>query len=169
MSTNSSRWILLIRLSGIGNIASPMNKPVGMLVGGSGVVICSVLIGGTCVGGTCVAVAWMSGGGLGSVTIGTVPSWGAGGTMPISGWPMYGVELLIIGSQCNILLRILSFLVPYCVYSFAVPLWCHMLLCACWPVFTPGQVVCCYCILGIASCDAHCFVLLYACCTAHAA
>ena len=91
-----------------------MNKPVGMLVGGSGVVICNVLIGGTCVGGTCVggtcvAVTWMSGGGLGSATIGTVPSWEAGGTMPISGWPMYGRELLIIGCQCNILLRILSF------------------------------------------------------------
>ena len=33
-----------------GPIASPMNKPVGMLVGGSGVVICNVLIGRTCVG-----------------------------------------------------------------------------------------------------------------------
>ena len=109
MSTNSSRWILLIRLSGIGSIASPMNKPVGMLVGGSGVVLCKVLVGGTCVGGTCVAVAWMSGGGLGSAIIGTVPSWEAGGTMPISGWPMCGIELLIIGSQCNILLRISSF------------------------------------------------------------
>ena len=29
--------------------------------------------------------------------------------MPISGWAMYGIELLIIGSQCNILLRISSF------------------------------------------------------------
>ena len=48
----------------------------------------------------------MSGGGLGSAIIGAVPSWEAGGTMPISGWPMYGIELLIIGSQCNILLRI---------------------------------------------------------------
>ena len=48
----------------------------------------------------------MSGGGLGSVIIGTVSSWEAGGTMPISGWPMYGIELLIIGSQRNILLRI---------------------------------------------------------------
>ena len=82
-----------------------MNKPVGMLVGGSGVALCKVLVGETCVCGTCVEVAWMSGGGLGSVIIGTVPSWEAGGTMPISGWPIYGIELLIIGSQCNILLR----------------------------------------------------------------
>ena len=45
-----------------------MNKPVGVLVGGSGgVVICNVFIGGTCVGGTCVAVAWMSGGVDGSM------------------------------------------------------------------------------------------------------
>ena len=48
----------------------------------------------------------MSGGGLGSAIIGAVPSWQAGGTMPISGWPMYGIELLIIGSQRNILLRL---------------------------------------------------------------
>ena len=48
----------------------------------------------------------MSGGGLSSVIIGTVSSWEAGGTMPISGWPMYGIELLIIGSQRNILLRV---------------------------------------------------------------
>ena len=82
-----------------------MNKPMGMLVGGSGVALCKVLVDGTCIGGTCIEVAWMSGGGLGSVIIGTVPSWEAGGTMPISGWSMYGIELLIIGSQCNILLR----------------------------------------------------------------
>ena len=105
-----------------------MNKPVGMLVGGSGVVLCKVLVGGTCIGGACIAVAWMSGGGLGSAIIGTVPSWAAGGTMPISGWPMYGIELLIIGSQCNILLRICTVL---CIY--AVPLWCPMVLCTCWP------------------------------------
>ena len=107
---------------------------MGMLVGGSGVVLCKVLVGGTCVGGTCIAVAWMSGGGLGSAIIGTVPSWEAGGTMPISGWPMYGIELLIIGSQCNILLRVSSFFffgTVLCIY--AVPLWCPMLLCACWP------------------------------------
>ena len=94
-----------------------MNKPVGMLVGGSGVALCKVLIGGICVGGTCVEVAWMSGGGLGSVIIGTVPSWEAGGTMPISGWPIYGIELLIIGSQCNILLSISRIEIKY--YSVA--------------------------------------------------
>ena len=51
-----------------------MNKPVGMLVGGFGVVLCKVLVGGTCVGGICVAVAWLSRGGLGRAIIGTVPS-----------------------------------------------------------------------------------------------
>ena len=58
----------------------------------------------------------MSVGGLGSAIIGTVPSWEAGGTMPISGWPMYGIELLIIGSQRNILLRLYIYIyvaVPY--------------------------------------------------------
>ena len=120
-----------------------MNKPVGMLVGGSGVALCKVLIGGICVGGTCVEVAWMSGGGLGSVIIGTVPSWEAGGTMPISGWPIYGIELLIIGSQCNILLRKYKCHAFFFFFLFFVFLWggtilciyamSPMLLCACWP------------------------------------
>ena len=120
-----------------------MNKPVGMLVGGSGVVLCKVLVGGSCVGGICVAVVWMSGGGLDSAIIGTVPSWEAGGMMPISGWPMYGIELLIIGSRCNILLRILSFwyrtvdicrtsVVPHAAMLFLDP-----------TAYTAGQVVCC--------------------------
>ena len=151
MSTNSSHWILLIRLSGIGSIASLINKPVGMLVGGSGVALCKVLVGGTCIGGTCVEVAWMSGGGLGSVIIGTVPSWEAGGTMPISGWPIYGIELLIIGSQCNILLRkykchaffFVCFFcggVPYCVYMPCLPC-CYVLVGL--TAYTAGQVACC--------------------------
>ena len=139
MSTNSSRWNLLIRLLGIGSIASPMNKPVGMLIGVS-VMLCKVLVGGTCVGGTCVAVAWMSGGGLGSAII---------GTMPISGWPMYGIQLLVIGSQCNILLRLSLF--------FCTILCILLYLCG---------APCCYALVGHAAC---CFMLPCACCTTRAA
>ena len=61
-----------------------MNKPVGMLVGGSGVVLCKLLVGGTC-----VAVAWVSGGGLDSAIIGTVPSWEAGGMIDAHLWLAY--------------------------------------------------------------------------------
>ena len=56
------------------------------------------------------------GGGLGHAIIGTVPSW-EWYMMPTSGWPMYGIELLIIGSQCNSLLRFWYHIVYRCCTS----------------------------------------------------
>ena len=56
------------------------------------------------------------GGGLGHAIIGTVPSW-EWCMMPTSGWPMYGIELLIFGSQCNSLLRFWYHIVYICCTS----------------------------------------------------